>query len=122
MICFSCQRRSFSNPEISEKIEPLLEEHKRVVHDKLPEGLPPMRDIQHHGASILHGFEDPFMWKEFAKDDIVYRSIDWNSRTSSFEEGGTHVGSQDTTGDQGSTTGHTQFSVDRPVDPQKVKF
>jgi len=31
---------------------------------------------------------------EFAKDDIVHDSIDCNSRTSSFKEGGTYVGSQ----------------------------
>jgi len=31
--------------EISEKMRPLLRAFKRVVHDKLPEGLPPMRDI-----------------------------------------------------------------------------
>ena len=26
----------------------MLEKFKRVVHDELPEGLPPMRDIQDH--------------------------------------------------------------------------
>jgi len=39
--------------EVSEKVEPLLEESKEVVHDKLLEGLPPMRDIQHHIDLIL---------------------------------------------------------------------
>ena len=34
--------------EISENIRPFLKEFKGVVHDELPEGLPPMRDIQHH--------------------------------------------------------------------------
>jgi len=33
--------------EIPEKMRPLLEEFNGVVHDELPEGLPPMRDIQH---------------------------------------------------------------------------
>ena len=34
------------------------------------------------------------MRKEFAKDDNIHRSIDWNSRRSSFEEEETDVGSQ----------------------------
>jgi len=34
--------------EVAEKMKPMLEEFKRVVQDELPEGLPPMRDIQHH--------------------------------------------------------------------------
>ena len=46
--------------EVPEKIKSILEEFKEAVHDELPEGLPPMRNIQHHGAYILHGFEDPF--------------------------------------------------------------
>ena len=55
--------------EVFEKMKPNLEEFKRVIHDELREGLPPMRDIQYHGASILHDFEDPFMWKESARDE-----------------------------------------------------
>ena len=35
-----------------------------------------------------------FPQAEFAKDNYVHGSIDWNSRTSSFEERGTDVGSQ----------------------------
>jgi len=31
---------------------------------------------------------------KFAKEDVVHGSIDWNSRTSTFEEGETDVGSQ----------------------------
>ena len=34
--------------EIPEKMRPLLEEFKWVIHDELPKGLPPMRHIQHH--------------------------------------------------------------------------
>ena len=34
--------------EVSEKIKLMLEEFKRIVHNELPEGLPPTRDIQHH--------------------------------------------------------------------------
>jgi len=29
-------------------MKPMLEEFKKVVHDELPERLPPMRDIPHH--------------------------------------------------------------------------
>jgi len=34
--------------EVTEKMKLTLEEFKRVVHDELSEGLPSMRDIQHH--------------------------------------------------------------------------
>jgi len=34
--------------QIPEKMRSLLEEFKGIVHDELPEGLPSMRDIQHH--------------------------------------------------------------------------
>jgi len=34
-----------SSIEVPEKMKPGLEEFKRVVHDELLEGLPPMRDI-----------------------------------------------------------------------------
>jgi len=35
-----------------------------------------------------------FLQAEFAKDGIAHSSIDWKSRTSSFEEKGTGVGGQ----------------------------
>jgi len=34
--------------EVSEKVKPMLEGFKRVVHDELPERLPSIKDIQHH--------------------------------------------------------------------------
>ena len=55
--------------EIYEKIKPLLGEFKKVVHDELPKELPFVRDIQHHDASILHGFEVSFMQKESARNE-----------------------------------------------------
>jgi len=55
--------------EVPEKMKPMLKEFKRIIHAELPEGLSPMRDIQHHGAFILHGFEDPFMRKESVRDE-----------------------------------------------------
>ena len=43
--------------EVPEKIKPILEEFQRIVHNELPDELPPMRDIQYHinlipGASL----------------------------------------------------------------------
>ena len=40
-------------------------------------------------------WDQTFSQAEFAKDDIIYGRIDRNSRKSSFEEGETDVGSQD---------------------------
>ena len=37
-----------SSTEVSEKVEPLSKESKRVVHNELPKKLPPMKGIQHH--------------------------------------------------------------------------
>ena len=42
----------------------------------------------------LKFWDHTFPQVEFAKDDITYSSIEWNSRTSYFEERGTDVGSQ----------------------------
>ena len=33
--------------EVPEKMKPMLEEFQRIVHDELPNELPPIRDIQH---------------------------------------------------------------------------
>jgi len=55
--------------EIPKKMKPMLEEFKEVVHDKPSEGLQPMRDIQHHDTSIIHGLENPFMQKESVRDE-----------------------------------------------------
>ena len=43
--------------EVPKKMKSILEEFQRIVHDGLPDELPPMRDIQHHidlipGASL----------------------------------------------------------------------
>jgi hypothetical protein len=42
---------------ILETIKPLFADFKEILHDELPDGLPSMRDIQHHidlvpGASL----------------------------------------------------------------------
>jgi len=50
-------------------MKPLLREFKEVVHDELSEGLLSIWDIQHYGVSILHSFEDPFMWKQSVRDE-----------------------------------------------------
>jgi len=55
--------------EIHEKVGPSLEDFDEVEHDKLLKILPPIKDNQHHGTSILHGFEDPFMQMESARDE-----------------------------------------------------
>ena len=46
-----------STIDVPGKMKPMLEEFQRIVHDKLLDELPPMRDIQHHidlvpGASL----------------------------------------------------------------------
>jgi len=41
----------------------------KKVHNELPEGLPPKRDIQHHGTSIHHDFEHPFLQKESVRGE-----------------------------------------------------
>ena len=38
--------------EMPKKMRPLFEEFKGVVHDELPEGLPPIRDISYHNDLI----------------------------------------------------------------------
>ena len=40
--------------EVPEKMNSMLEEFKKVVHDELSNELPPMRDIQHH-IDLIHG-------------------------------------------------------------------
>jgi len=55
--------------EVPEKMKPMLEKFKRVVHYEFLKGLQPMRDIQRHDASIFHDFEDPFIWKESVRDE-----------------------------------------------------
>ena len=79
--------------EVHEKIESLLNITKEFCTTNFWKYYP-MRDIKHHNMFILHDFKNPSMRKEFSKNVIVHRSIDLNSRTSSFEEGGTDVGSQ----------------------------
>ena len=39
--------------DIPEEMKPVLEEFKRILPPELPDGLPPMRDIQHHIDVIL---------------------------------------------------------------------
>jgi len=39
--------------EVPEKIKLMLEKLRRIVHDELPNELPPMSDIQHHIDLIL---------------------------------------------------------------------
>jgi len=34
--------------EVPDKMKPMLKEFQRIIHDKLPDELLPMRDIQHH--------------------------------------------------------------------------
>ena len=82
-----------------------------------------MLDIQHHSSSILHALEDPFRRKEFAKNDIVHLLIDWNSRTSSFEERGTNIGSQGYSSRRLRFNNRPDTVLDRlSVDRQKIKF
>jgi len=45
MIYFGGKKKVTPSIEVSEKMKPILEEFKRVVHDELPKELPPMRDM-----------------------------------------------------------------------------
>ena len=47
-ICLVVKREVTPLAKIPEKMRPLLEEFKAIVYDEFSEGLPPMRDIQHH--------------------------------------------------------------------------
>jgi len=47
-ICFGSQREVGLAIKVPKKIKPMLEEFQRIVHDELPDEMPPMRDIQHH--------------------------------------------------------------------------
>ena len=58
----------FPTAEIPEKVDKSLKESKEVVHDKLFEVLPPMKNNQHQGTYIHHDFEDPFLQEENAQD------------------------------------------------------
>jgi len=51
-----------------------------------------MDDSYHHDMIILHDFEDPFLHNESTQDYNIQCFLDWNSRTSSFEERGNDVG------------------------------
>jgi len=55
--------------EVLKEVDKSLEELKEIIHDKFVDILPPIKDIQHHGASILYGFEDSFMRKESDRDE-----------------------------------------------------
>jgi len=41
---------------------------------------------QHHAIFILYNFKDPFLHNESAQDYSVQHFLNWNLRTSSFEE------------------------------------
>ena len=81
--------------EVPEEVDKSLDEYRGVGHDELLEVLPSMEDNYQHDTIILHDFEDHFLHNKFVPDhDIQHFFLDWNSRTSSFEEGETDVGRQ----------------------------
>ena len=69
-----------------------MKECKGVVHDKFFNVLPPRKNNQHQGTYIRYDFEDPFLCTEFVQDYIIHRFLDYNLKTSSFQERGTNVG------------------------------
>jgi len=68
------------------------DEYIGVGYDELLKVLPSMDDSYHHDMIILHDFEDPFLHNESTQDYNIQCFLDWNSRTSSFEERGNDVG------------------------------
>ena len=44
--------------EVPEKMKPMLEEFQRIVHNKILDELPPMKDIQHH-IDLIPGVSQP---------------------------------------------------------------
>jgi len=44
--------------EVPKKMKLILKEFQRIVHDELPDKLPPMRDIQHH-INLISGTSLP---------------------------------------------------------------
>ena len=74
-------------------------EGKMIAMKSIPPSLKPTKKkpkfifMCNQGESRF--WDHTFPEAEFAKDDIVHGSVDQNLKTSSFEEGGTGVGSQD---------------------------
>jgi len=62
--------------ETPEKIELSLKEFKEV-YDELTEELPPM-SIQHHGTSIHHDFENPFLKRRMLKMKVFNSSSSYH--------------------------------------------
>jgi len=58
--------------EIPKEVDKSLDECKKVGHDKLFEVSPPMEDIPHHGTSIRHSLENPFMQRVLEMKSLIF--------------------------------------------------
>ena len=80
--CLTVGKEVRKVPEVPKKVQPLLDEFRDVTPEELPDGLPPMRDIQHcidliPGASLPHYRMSPLEYEELHRQvsDLLKKGL-----------------------------------------------